>query len=170
MTENDFITGISGDTEVSGALRSRLLRLLMRSLFPTTLQNPELLPAAPADCPTCRGLTKSEEEETIIINRPGRFHLSRREICPFYSEPPLSASKIGADMMAESFVRSFDMPIVVLRPFNTYGPRQSERAIVPTLIRQFLDPNCQVLKVGDTTTGRDFTIRYRHCGGLHGGR
>jgi NAD dependent epimerase/dehydratase len=77
---------------------------------------------------------------------------------PLQGQSPYSASKIGADMMAESFVRSFDMPIVVLRPFNTYGPRQSERAIVPTLIRQFLDPNCQVLKVGDTTTGRDFTF------------
>jgi RHS repeat-associated protein len=72
MTENGFITEISGDTEVAGALRSRLLRLPIRSLFPTTLQNPELLPSAPADCPTCRGLTKSKEEETIIINRPGR--------------------------------------------------------------------------------------------------
>jgi NAD dependent epimerase/dehydratase len=77
---------------------------------------------------------------------------------PLQGQSPYSASKIGADMMAESFVRSFDMPVVILRPFNTYGPRQSERAIIPTLIRQFLDPNCQVLKVGDTTTGRDFTF------------
>jgi hypothetical protein len=72
MTENGFITGISGDTEVAGALRSRLLRPPMRSLFPTTPQNPDLLPATPADCPAWRGLTKSKEEETIIINRPGR--------------------------------------------------------------------------------------------------
>ena len=72
MTENGFITWMSGHAEVAGASRSRLLRLPMRSLFPTTLQNPELLPAAPADCPTSRGLTKSEEDETIIINRPGR--------------------------------------------------------------------------------------------------
>ena len=77
---------------------------------------------------------------------------------PLQGQSPYSASKIGADMMAESFVRSFDLPVVILRPFNTYGPRQSERAIIPTLIRQFLDPNCQVLKVGDTTTVRDFTF------------
>lgn len=77
---------------------------------------------------------------------------------PLQGQSPYSASKIGADMMAESFVRSFDLPVVILRPFNTYGPRQSERAIIPTLIRQFLDPSCQVLKVGDTTTGRDFTF------------
>jgi len=77
---------------------------------------------------------------------------------PLQGQSPYSASKIGADMLAESFVRSFDMPVVILRPFNTYGPRQSERAIIPTLIRQFLDPNCPVLRVGDTTTVRDFTF------------
>ena len=77
---------------------------------------------------------------------------------PLQGQSPYSASKIGADMMAEAFVRSFDMPIVILRPFNAYGPRQSERAIIPTLIRQFLDPNCELLKVGDTTTARDFTL------------
>src|SRR5262249_32028749 len=54
------------------AFRSRLLRLPMRSLFPMTLENPELLPRAGADCPTRRRLTKTKEEETIIINRSGR--------------------------------------------------------------------------------------------------
>jgi NAD dependent epimerase/dehydratase len=77
---------------------------------------------------------------------------------PLQGQSPYSASKIGADMLTESFARSFDMPAVILRPFNTYGPRQSERAIIPTLIRQFLDPNCRELKVGDTTTTRDFTF------------
>jgi UDP-glucose 4-epimerase len=77
---------------------------------------------------------------------------------PLQGQSPYSASKIGADMMAESFVRSFDLPVVILRPFNTYGPRQSERAVIPTLIRQFLDPACPFLKVGDVTTARDFTF------------
>ena len=77
---------------------------------------------------------------------------------PLQGQSPYSASKIGADMMAESFVRSFDMPVVILRPFNTYGPRQSERAVIPTLIRQYLDPSCSSLKVGDTSTTRDFTF------------
>lgn len=76
---------------------------------------------------------------------------------PLQGQSPYSASKIGADMMAEAFVRSFDMPVVILRPFNTYGPRQSERAVIPTLIRQLLDPTCPLVKVGDTTTARDFT-------------
>ena len=57
---------------MAGALRSRLLRLPMRSLFPMTLQNPELLPPAGADCPAPRRLTKTKEEETIIINRSAR--------------------------------------------------------------------------------------------------
>lgn len=65
-------SSISGDSEVAGALRSRLPRLPMRSLFPTTLQNPELLTPSASDCAARRPLTKSEEEETIIINRPGR--------------------------------------------------------------------------------------------------
>lgn len=77
---------------------------------------------------------------------------------PLQGQSPYSASKIGADMLAEAFVRTFDMPVVVLRPFNAYGPRQSERAVIPTLIRQLLDPQCQELKVGDTSTTRDFTF------------
>lgn len=72
-------------------------------------------------------------------------------------QSPYSASKIGADMMAQSYARSFDVPVVIIRPFNTYGPRQSERAIVPTIVRQILDPTCPVIMVGDTTPIRDLT-------------
>jgi UDP-glucose 4-epimerase len=77
---------------------------------------------------------------------------------PLQGQSPYSASKIGADMMAEAFARSFNSPVVILRPFNTYGPRQSERAIVPTIIRQILDPNCPAILVGDTTPVRDLTF------------
>ncbi|CCV13976.1 SDR family NAD(P)-dependent oxidoreductase [Mesorhizobium sp. STM 4661] len=77
---------------------------------------------------------------------------------PLQGQSPYSASKIGADMMAESYARSFDVPVVIMRPFNTYGPRQSERAIVPTIIRQVLDPNCQAIMVGDTSPIRDLTF------------
>ena len=77
---------------------------------------------------------------------------------PLQGQSPYSASKIGADMMAESFVRSFDLPVVILRPFNTFGPRQSERAVIPTLIRQMLDPRCPSITVGDISTVRDFTF------------
>lgn len=77
---------------------------------------------------------------------------------PLQGQSPYSASKIGADMMAEAFARSFGTPVVILRPFNTFGPRQSERAVVPTLIRQALDPACQAIVVGDTTPVRDLTF------------
>lgn len=80
------------------------------------------------------------------------------ETHPLQGQSPYSASKIGADMMAEAFARSFGVPVVILRPFNTYGPRQSERAIVPALLRQILDPRCTSVMVGDTTTVRDLTF------------
>ena len=68
---------------------------------------------------------------------------------PLQGQSPYSASKIAADMMAEAFARSFGVPVVLLRPFNTFGPRQSERAIIGTIIRQALDPSCATIMVGD---------------------
>lgn len=75
---------------------------------------------------------------------------------PLQGQSPYAASKIGADMMAEAYARSFDLPVVTLRPFNTYGPRQSERAVIPTVIRQALDPACDAIRLGDLTPKRDF--------------
>lgn len=77
---------------------------------------------------------------------------------PLQGQSPYSASKIAADMMAEAFARSFGVPVVILRPFNTFGPRQSERAIIGALIRQALDPSCPAIMVGDATTVRDLTF------------
>ena len=77
---------------------------------------------------------------------------------PLQGQSPYSASKVAADMMAEAFSRSFGLPVAILRPFNAFGPRQSERAIIPTLIRQVLDPACEVIEVGDISTVRDFTF------------
>ena len=77
---------------------------------------------------------------------------------PLQGQSPYSASKIGADMMVEAFARSFGLPVVTLRPFNTFGPRQSERAIIPTIIRQALDPTCEAIRVGDITPVRDLTF------------
>ncbi len=77
---------------------------------------------------------------------------------PLQGQSPYSASKISADMMAEAFARSFDLPVAILRPFNTYGPRQSERAVIPTVIRQVLDPACTAIRIGDASTVRDFTF------------
>ncbi len=74
---------------------------------------------------------------------------------PFQGQSPYSASKIGADRLAESFWKSFEMPIVIVRPFNTYGPRQSARAIIPTVITQLLTGK-ERIKLGSLTPTRDF--------------
>jgi NAD dependent epimerase/dehydratase len=76
---------------------------------------------------------------------------------PLQGQSPYSATKIGADMLAESFARSFDLSVAILRPFNTFGPRQSERAVIPVIIRQMADARCDVVKLGALTTVRDFT-------------
>lgn len=77
---------------------------------------------------------------------------------PLQGQSPYSASKIAADMMAGAFAKSFGVPVVILRPFNTFGPRQSERAIIAAIIRQALDPSCPAIMVGDATTVRDLTF------------
>lgn len=74
---------------------------------------------------------------------------------PFQGQSPYSATKIGADRLAESFYRSFGMPISIVRPFNTYGPRQSARAVIPTIITQLLSGS-QEIKLGALKPTRDF--------------
>jgi len=73
---------------------------------------------------------------------------------PLKGQSPYSASKIGSDMVAMSFYRSFDSPVVTVRPFNTYGPRQSERAVIPTIIAQALEG--EAILLGDVRPTRDF--------------
>jgi NAD dependent epimerase/dehydratase len=75
---------------------------------------------------------------------------------PLQGQSPYSASKIGADKLAESYLRSFELPVVVVRPFNTYGPRQSGRAVIPTIIKQVLEADH--LKLGSLAPRRDFTF------------
>ena len=74
---------------------------------------------------------------------------------PRQPQSPYSATKIRADAIAESFYRAFDLPVVIARPFNTYGPRQSARAIIPTIITQIASGKGQ-LKLGDLSPTRDF--------------
>ncbi len=76
---------------------------------------------------------------------------------PLVGQSPYSATKLGADKLAESFACSFDVPVATIRPFNVFGPRQSDRAIIPTIIAQRLagiDP----VRIGDPTPKRDFTF------------
>ncbi|CAN5666938.1 NAD-dependent 4,6-dehydratase LegB [soil metagenome] len=76
---------------------------------------------------------------------------------PLVGQSPYSASKIGADQLAISYYRSFGLPVKLVRPFNTYGPRQSARAIIPTIISQALN-NVESIKLGNTTPTRDLTF------------
>jgi NAD dependent epimerase/dehydratase len=75
---------------------------------------------------------------------------------PLQGQSPYSASKIGADKLTESFFCSFELPVVTVRPFNTYGPRQSARAVIPTIITQALTQ--EVIHLGNQNTIRDFSF------------
>lgn len=76
---------------------------------------------------------------------------------PYQGQSPYSATKIGADRLAESFYRTFNMPISIVRPFNAYGPRQSARAVIPTIITQLLAGETEI-KLGSLTPTRDFNF------------
>ena len=81
---------------------------------------------------------------------------------PLNAQSPYSASKIAADAISTSLFNSFDLPVTISRPFNTFGPRQSARAIIPNIISQILSDN-EFLKVGDTSPTRDFTFVQDTC-------
>jgi len=84
---------------------------------------------------------------------------------PIQPQSPYSASKIAADAMALSFFNSFNLPISIARPFNTYGPRQSARAVIPTIITQIAN-GMKEIKLGDTSPTRDFNFVEDTCRGL----
>ncbi|TSE37308.1 dTDP-glucose 4,6-dehydratase [Tepidimonas fonticaldi] len=87
------------------------------------------------------------------------------EAHPLQPQSPYSASKVGADAIALSFLSSFGLPVTVARPFNTYGPRQSARAVIPTIISQ-VAAGSRVLKLGDLRPTRDFNYVEDTCRGL----
>lgn len=84
---------------------------------------------------------------------------------PLQPQSPYSASKIGADNMAMSFFNAFDLPLTIARPFNTYGPRQSARAVIPTIISQIANSTKEI-KVGDLSPTRDFNYVLDTCTGF----
>lgn len=84
---------------------------------------------------------------------------------PLCGQSPYSASKIGADAMALSFYYAYNLPVVIARPFNTYGPRQSARAVIPTIISQLISGKTNI-ELGDLSTTRDFTYVEDTCRGL----
>lgn len=87
------------------------------------------------------------------------------EAHPRQAQSPYSASKIGADALATAFCRSFNLPAVIVRPFNTYGPRQSKRAVIPTIIMQLLAGSAE-LHLGSLRPTRDLTFVTDTCAGF----
>ena len=84
---------------------------------------------------------------------------------PLQAQSPYSASKIAADAMAMSFFNAFDLPLTIARPFNTYGPRQSARAVIPAIITQIANGKRQI-KLGDVSPTRDFSYVTDTCRGF----
>jgi len=84
---------------------------------------------------------------------------------PLQPQSPYSATKIAADAMAMSFYNAFELPVIVARPFNTYGPRQSARAVIPTIITQIAS-GMKTIKLGDVTPTRDFNYIEDTCRGF----
>ncbi|HID38989.1 MAG TPA: NAD-dependent epimerase/dehydratase family protein [Calditrichaeota bacterium] len=105
---------------------------------------------------------KTERCENILITSTSETYGSAQyvpidEKHPMVGQSPYSATKIGADHLALSYYRSFDLPVKIVRPFNTFGPRQSARAVIPTTITQILAGNKE-LKLGNTEPTRDLTF------------
>ncbi len=84
---------------------------------------------------------------------------------PLQPQSPYSASKIAADAMVSSYFHSFDLPVVIARPFNTYGPRQSARAVIPTIITQIAN-GAEAIELGDLSPTRDFNYVTDTCRGF----
>lgn len=102
------------------------------------------------------GINRVVHTSTSEVYGTARF-VPITEEHPLQGQSPYSASKIGADQLAYSFYASFNLPVVIARPFNTYGPRQSARAVIPTIITQVANGN-RVLKLGATSPTRDFNF------------
>jgi NAD dependent epimerase/dehydratase len=102
------------------------------------------------------GISRVVHTSTSEVYGTARF-VPMTEDHPLQGQSPYSASKIGADQIAMSFYTSFNTPVVVLRPFNTYGPRQSARAVIPTIISQILN-GVKDIKLGSVHPTRDFNF------------
>ena len=109
----------------------------------------------------CQAALDNNIEKVIVTAR----YVPIDEKHPKQPQSPYSATKIGADAIAKSFNNAFDLPVVIARPFNTYGPRQSARAVIPTIIIQIAAGKKQIM-LGDTTPTRDFNYVKDTCSGF----
>lgn len=106
------------------------------------------------------GAARKYDVNKVVITSTSEVYGTARytpidENHPLQPQSPYAASKVGADKLSESFYKSFDLPVAIIRPFNTYGPRQSMRAVIPTIITQALIKD--KIKLGSLTPKRDFT-------------
>jgi NAD dependent epimerase/dehydratase len=117
----------------------------------------------------CQGALKNKVKKFLQTSTSEVYGTARYvpidEKHPLQPQSPYSASKIGSDNMAMSYFHSFDMPVVVARPFNTYGPRQSARAIIPTVITQILAGKSKI-KLGSLHPTRDLNFVKDTCDGM----
>ncbi|MDR0678350.1 MAG: NAD-dependent 4,6-dehydratase LegB [Holosporaceae bacterium] len=116
----------------------------------------------------CQGALENEVQKIIITSTSEVYGTAKYvpidEKHPLQPQSPYSATKIGADAIADSFHRSFGLPVCIARPFNTYGPRQSARAVIPTIITQIASGKREI-QIGDLTPTRDFSyIKDIVCG------
>jgi len=113
---------------------------------------------------------RDQKPETIVITSTSEVYGTARytpidEDHPLTGQSPYSASKIAADQLALSYFRSFSLPVKIARPFNVFGPRQSARAVIPSIIIQLLNGN-QTLRIGNLSPTRDFTYVKDTAAGL----
>lgn len=117
----------------------------------------------------CQAALDNNVEKVIVTSTSEVYGTARYvpidEKHPKQPQSPYSATKIGADAIAKSFNNAFDLPLVIARPFNTYGPRQSARAVIPTIITQIAAGKKQI-QLGDTTPTRDFNYVKDTCSGF----
>ena len=117
----------------------------------------------------CQAAMDNKLEKVIVTSTSEVYGTARYvpidEKHPKQPQSPYSATKIGADAIAKSFNNAFNLPVVIARPFNTYGPRQSARAVIPTIITQIAAGKKQI-KLGDLTPTRDFNFVKDTCSGF----
>jgi NAD dependent epimerase/dehydratase len=117
----------------------------------------------------CQAALESGVKRVIQVSTSEVYGTARYvpidEAHPLQPQSPYSASKIGADAIALSFYHAFNLPVTIARPFNTYGPRQSARAVIPTIISQIAAGE-KLIRLGDTRPTRDFNFVTDTCGGM----
>lgn len=117
----------------------------------------------------CQAAIKNQVERVIVTSTSEVYGSAKYvpidENHPKQPQSPYSASKIGADAIAKSFYNAFGLPVIIARPFNTYGPRQSTRAVIPTIITQIAGGKRQI-KLGDISPTRDFNYVADTCEGF----